>query len=480
MFFRDWPIRDDSATVAIIGFLSPPRERIVLEREPNMIVQYRETPRIVSLVCTAIVGTLMVIGVTTAGPAPVPQDQKAGQLEEPASSDDDEEGLGDIAGRCVSNGKPLGGVKLALYLVDRVSQTLAEVRTESSTNAGEFEFDDVPRVDRQDLNYAIVASRPGHASSIRSYWGSDAFEQPIVIDMPLGASLKGRVVDERGNPVVGADVWIRSPLSGKPLPEVLHSRTDQDGRYDIKDVTPWNADLPQPGARGVRIGSRRFFFSVSKPGFATARPSYAQAPDVLDEIKLVPEAVIEGRVIDQDSGEPVAGIVVCLQSTRRSAQAWREVNTDERGVYRMTSLPSGTFNLWAKADNKTCVALDSMEAVSGRTVTAPEIALIDGGWMVGRIVDDLGKPMAADEAGRPYRIGLHGPARPKSGPAVESVVVDSNGWFHMRVPPGKNFPYIMSGARRDWLLLDSAGNPVEPPEVMIEEGETHVLKFTFE
>jgi hypothetical protein len=50
----------------------------------------------------------------------------------------------------------------------------------------------------------------------------------------------------------------------------------------------------------------------------------------------------------------------------------------------------------------------------------------------------------------------------------------------MRVPPGKSFPYIMSGGRRGWLLLDGQGDPIEPPEVMVAEGETHVLEFTFE
>jgi hypothetical protein len=101
----------------------------------------------------------------------------------------------------------------------------------------------------------------------------------------------------------------------------------------------------------------------------------------------------------------------------------------------------------------------------------PDLKLVTGGWIKGRVVNALsGKPIPGTAAD-PLAIGLYGPSRPKSGAACQSVHVDGKGMFQLRVAPGRNFPYIMTAQREFW---DSAqreaffekGIEVKPGEVV--------------
>ena len=82
---------------------------------------------------------------------------------------------------------------------------------------------------------------------------------------------------------------------------------------------------------------------------------------------------------------------------------------------------------------------------AGQTQTAPELHLIDGGWIEGHVVDAVtGRPLTRDpDRGQRLLVGLYGPSRPKSGAACQSDEVDDHGGFRLHVAPGLNFPYIM-------------------------------------
>ena len=74
--------------------------------------------------------------------------------------------------------------------------------------------------------------------------------------------------------------------------------------------------------------------------------------------------------------------------------------------------------------------------------TAPDLRLVHGGLIVGRLIDD--------ETGKPFRpatldpswdrpdIVMYGPSRPRSGGACEGASIQEDGSFQLRAAPGDN------------------------------------------
>jgi hypothetical protein len=262
--------------------------------------------------------------------------------------------------------------------------------------------------------------------------------------------LSGRVTDPDGEPIAGADVFIDSYPSNLPIEGVFSARTDADGRYELSDLRIWDADKVEP----VEVGEGVFeqatgcFYTVQHPDFAMIRPMYTKVPSTID-VTLQPAAIIEGRVTDQVTGRPAAGALVSMQMTNDSDRknqggASQRVTTDENGRYRLTSLSAAKYNIWADAPDRTSVALDSVEVAAGETLHDQDLALIEGGWLEGRVVDAAsGDPLSRSD-GRQLRVAAYGPAHPKSGAAVRSAPVENDGRFRLRVAPGRSYPYIMT------------------------------------
>jgi hypothetical protein len=62
----------------------------------------------------------------------------------------------------------------------------------------------------------------------------------------------------------------------------------------------------------------------------------------------------------------------------------------------------------------------------------------------GRVFDEVTGNSITGTPDAPLHIACYGPGRPKSGAACQSVRVDENGRFRLRVAPGLNYPYIMT------------------------------------
>ena len=93
-------------------------------------------------------------------------------------------------------------------------------------------------------------------------------------------------------------------------------------------------------------------------------------------------------------------------------------------------------------------------------------------FIKGRVVDNKGSPVSISQ-GQRITIGVYGPARPKSGAAIEGVYTDAKGEFRIRVPAGRNYPYLSS-------ILPSVvleGNEFEQEGVMVEDGKATEIEF---
>lgn len=155
-------------------------------------------------------------------------------------------------------------------------------------------------------------------------------------------------------------------LTGKPLPRVLVQLSDRslltspEGEFSFDGVPPGRAQimLTKPGYFMTGTG-----FSNPWPGNNMVDVGPDTGKIVL---KLVPEAVIFGRVTGQDE-EPLEGAgvqVLSLTSTegRQYLASVTEVRTDEDGNFRIAGLHPGRYFLAVKAGAVTRRVLGAVNA----------------------------------------------------------------------------------------------------------------------
>jgi len=153
----------------------------------------------------------------------------------------------------------------------------------------------------------LVATKRGHAIGWSSWW-SLRQEHETVISLGRPAGFGGIVVDEAGSPIPGAEVRLYLTLGKGPLSQQivgtshldeLSARTDKQGEFNFFNV-PADAVVKA-------IVSKRGY--AHPPTYDVYSEEYAFAPGQSGiRIVLVPEARIEGVVVDRDTREPVAGV----------------------------------------------------------------------------------------------------------------------------------------------------------------------------
>ncbi|MGH9776894.1 MAG: MSCRAMM family protein [Candidatus Acidiferrales bacterium] len=164
--------------------------------------------------------------------------------------------------------------------------------------------------------------------------------------MPLEKCVvSGQVVKAgSGEPLKKARVVLRKE-EGRETPRV--ELVDSNGRFQFKDVEPgrYRVYAVRNGYVRQEYGQR----SPNHPGTALALVAGQQVKDVV--FKLVPAAVIAGRIYDED-GEPVASARVQAQQYRymqgkRQLVPMRFATTNDRGEYRLIGLPAGRYTVSA-------------------------------------------------------------------------------------------------------------------------------------
>ncbi len=145
----------------------------------------------------------------------------------------------------------------------------------------------------------------------------------------LTSFVRGSVEDESGEALSGALVRIESTLPGvlrSILPGGRYQRSAEsngDGTFSIP--------LPAEGA---------FRLNVSKESYAAFAVSLVLPGDDLT-ITLARGAILDGEVVDEETGRPVDGVLV---RARRDFQVI-EARTDDTGRFRVADLPEGPVAL---------------------------------------------------------------------------------------------------------------------------------------
>jgi len=151
--------------------------------------------------------------------------------------------------------------------------------------------------------------------------------------------ISGKVVSEIGQPLANATVWVR-PATPQGLP-VTSKTTNRDGvfRFSGLERGPYtvNASLPS--------------YIPKSPESATG----VQTTGELVTLVLIKGGVVTGTVTNS-KGEPVEAIAIRVEMVideagRKTPGISYEGVTDDRGIYRVYGLPSGTYIVAADGAN---------------------------------------------------------------------------------------------------------------------------------
>lgn len=354
---------------------------------------------------------------------------------------------------------PVPGVKVLLYKAEGFFSPAEKIAETVSGEDGSYEFKGLapPRIgDRllplQYLCFGIVEGRAvGSSFAIPT---QNRLSRLVMVKE--SGRIKGRVVNERGEPVSGA-VVTRMAIGEQYVPEIQKGRTDQEGHFTVEGIPVFR--------KGALAGSK-YQVQVLHEDYPTGTPEISSLDEFM-VVKLKTGCDVTGSVNDGKTGQPAAGIVVTFQDINESKRF--RAQTDSRGRYRKV-IPEGRYHITAESADRVSVAILDHECLRGEKLELPQFTMIEGGFIEGRVLNTkTSEPVFVNQSNDPIGLGLFGPASPRYR-AISPIVlteVDAEGRYRLRAAPGENYPYFVNqqGDRMAW-------DTQKQPSVLVKSGET--------
>lgn len=281
-----------------------------------------------------------------------------------------------LVGKVVSDEGPVARARVDLMedngTMAGVHQMGVVVDTVEADANGKFTFEGVEpgvrmilRATHEDYTmgraYGIDAAKPGTLHQI--------------IRVEAGHSIRGSVTHRDGRPLEGVRVAAYDINLQAFEPEDQLERavlTGPDGRFEI---------------RGLTKGIKRVL--ATQAGLATKSVPTFQVPSTQESIDFVLDDgfIVEGRVVEKDTAQGVAGARVMFRVTgSRSHGAHRRVESvmaDEDGKFTLIGLESGNCEVWARGETH----LQSQRQIVQAGATGVRIELPRAGRIEGVVVD---------------------------------------------------------------------------------------------
>jgi protocatechuate 3,4-dioxygenase beta subunit len=282
-----------------------------------------------------------------------------------------------------TQGKPVAGATVDCYQYPLSTGFYGRMDMEVKQHAltdgqGAFEF---PMFNGMGL---VLVKKTGFAPVWRTWYNAPQESAKIV----LGASspLAGVVLDDAGQPVSDAEVWVSFALSktvtdigqpnflsGKIARELFSVRTSADGKFRIENF-PADAQAS---------------FSVKKSGKALHQTGNAFQYDQLpfhagqEDITLTldPAGSVMGKVTARGTGQPLANAVVGLQPATPGMGYFlfdQETNVSAAdGSFQISDVPAGSYQVAVNFTNEPVAdwVADSVPIKVAAGETAPEVQI---------------------------------------------------------------------------------------------------------
>lgn len=285
-----------------------------------------------------------------------------------------------VAGRVTFRGEPVGDATVTLASLASESGVLPPPRRRTNA-AGEFDFGLQPA-----MEWSVRAAAAGKTGSSVTLDLRDPIlvPPPDELEIELGAcdaAMVGTIRDASGGPIVGARL-ARLAIGGMSgVPGGVAAETDDAGAYELCVEKSW------PG---------RVVVEISAEGYGAIVVSGLVLGRVTVDFALVPEATIVGRVVRDDTGEPVPRAHVFLPRGPWGVEstAWRGTFTDRDGRFRIDRVAPGRHLVFARAEGMVGSLRGTPVTVeAGQTTEDLEIRLEAGSVLRG-VVLERGAPVA--------------------------------------------------------------------------------------
>ena len=249
------------------------------------------------------------------------------------------------------------------------------------------------------------AEAPGLALGWQN-WRPQGEAKPLEIVLGPAKALTGRVVDEKDQPVAGAEVAIAYAVvrrkdqqqypTSAAAKDALNAKTGADGKFAFTNL---------PAAATVE-------FTVSAAGHGTVdtfqpelrRDGSLQYTPGQEDIKITlrPAATIKGVVVDKANGQPLAGVALMVVRSRTNAPrlSTAPILSGADGAFAVENLAEGDYTLSLPSTSGEALPewvapRVSVHADAGTTTDKVRIEATKGGILEVTVTDAATKaPMA--------------------------------------------------------------------------------------
>ncbi len=466
----------------ITGLLKPGRDTMTQTKRRTVVL----TAALLGTMCL-LVGGIRAVAEPQANPDAKKQPNISGSIpavdEKPATKET--EGKPVVAkrkvvirGTCVDEGsKPVANARVRIFLHANETDPLVLITDKKLALDGTFEVREVEAELQERRDLVVIITADNHASYVTfPNKDNDGIIELVAVLSSNPGTLSGVVTDSKGQPVKGVTVFL--PGGQHLYPGIWSAVTDEKGRYAITDLKRWTPESTRTFDAETGTGSMvsRCAFRLMHPNYALTLALHTGVPQEVN-VTLRPPCVVEGQVVDAMTNRPAADVVVSAQGVAR--HGFYQTRTDREGRYRLL-MTKDHYNIWADADDRIAIAVKALKVEEGKTVSNADTRLVRGGFVVGRVLDANGKPASTTERKRqtsvrnganaasnesyPLHVAHYGPARPRTGAAVTSTKVNADGTYRLRVAPGQNYIYLMSGGKNS-------------ASVTVDDGQETMLDF---
>ncbi|HEV2719721.1 MAG TPA: carboxypeptidase-like regulatory domain-containing protein, partial [Thermoanaerobaculia bacterium] len=297
---------------------------------------------------------------------------------------------------------------------------------------------------------------PGRSAPLRIVSGER--KSGVVIVIPRGVVLAGRVVDRDARPIAAAAIAVGEPGQAVERRRMMMNSLERAG----DDLVRSDAE----GRFSMRVKEGAYDVVVTAAGFApkTLPAQQVSAASRPLEIVLDPGVDVRGRVTR--GGAPVDGVNVFTVGGQLAAPA----QTAADGTFRIADLAPGQVALAFRKLG------DFIQAT--RFVTAPaadvNVDLPAGGRVAGRVIDRAsGQPVTAFDAGVAVARGGSGSASTMLPPVMRSFAAGDGAFAIDAVPVGAQMLVVTAPgyavARVPNLKVED-GKSIDDVEVALDRG----------
>ncbi|MYE91324.1 sigma-70 family RNA polymerase sigma factor [Candidatus Poribacteria bacterium] len=309
----------------------------------------------------------------------------------------------------------------------------------------------------------ITVAHPDYAIWWQEVPFQSTTDMGIQLEMPEIVS--GKVMNEVGEPIQGAEVQIQSvshgdPIRGDPRNSLTHDALPQPVKTDASGefVLP---RLPQGATMTL---------DVKGPGYAKENRHNVPVSAKRLEFRLKREGKIKGRLTYADTGKPI--------THARVSSGWGATLVDKNGNYLLANLAPGTYSVYLANGPKgwTAIPKESITISEGQTVSNVDLTLIRSGFITGRVTNrDTNEPIIN------YPIRLKDAARPEGSHLLDHyALTDKTGAYHFDAAPGRVLVYTnLPVGYQDDGQIERLDTEQIRRNVDVVEGETVVVDFQY-